>query len=73
MTKIPTMTLNELVGRMRDLGVPKGQETLAAEIEAGMYPFAQCVRLPGSCKRPYTIYTVLFERWVRERAEEVLA
>lgn len=73
MTKIPTMTLNELVTRMRDLGIPKGQETLAAEIEAGMYPFAQCVRLPGSCKRTYTIYTVLFERWVRERAEEVSA
>ena len=73
MTKIPTTTLNELVGRMRDLGVPKGQETLAAEIAAGMYPFAQCVRLPGSCKRTYTIYTVLFERWVLERAEEVLA
>lgn len=73
MKKIPTMTLNELADRLRGLGVKKAPDTLGQEIEDGVYPFAQCVRLAGSKHRTYTIYTVMFERWVEERCEEVRA
>lgn len=70
---VPTMTLTELCSRMRELGIPVGQETVANEIEAGIYPFAHCVRNDEgrSCKRTFTIFTVPFERWVAERAVEV--
>lgn len=73
MKQIPTMTLAELCVRMREVGISAGQETIANEIEAGVYPFAHCVRNDEgrSCKRTFTIFTILFERWVAERAVEV--
>lgn len=71
--KVPTMTLAELCVRMRALGISAGQETIANEIEAGVYPFAHCVRNDegNSKKRTFTIFTVPFERWIAERAVEV--
>lgn len=73
MLKVPTMTLAELCVRMRELGIPVGQDTVANDIEAGHYPFAHCVRNNDgySKKRTFTIYTVLFEKWVAERSVEV--
>ena len=57
---IPTMTLCELVERLRSLGVPTSNTKAAAMIEAGQYPFASCVRL-------FEISKVLFDKWVAER------
>ena len=68
---IPTMTVMELMDRMRSLGMRKSQQTVVDEIEQGIYPFAQAVRNGDSCKRAVTIYTKLFEQWVDERAVEV--
>lgn len=65
---IPTMSLNELVLRLRDLGVKTSNPTVAAMIEAGAYPFAQAVRLEEDGKRVIVIYRKLFDQWVAERA-----
>ena len=70
MLKIETMTLCELAVRMRQLGVPTSNERLAAGIEAGLYPFAICIRTPEGKHRIFEIYTKLFYRWVAERATD---
>lgn len=66
---IPTMSLNELVLRLRDLGMRTSNPTVAAMIEAGAFPFAQSVRLEEDGKRVLVIYRKLFDEWVKERAE----
>ena len=50
---IPTMTLCELVERLRSLGVPTSNTKAAAMIEAGQYPFASCVRLKEDGERVF--------------------
>ena len=70
MLKIETMTLCELAVRMRQLGVPTSNERLAAGIEAGVYPFAICIRTPEGKHRIFEIYTKLFDKWVAERATD---
>lgn len=70
MLKIETMTLCELAVRMRQLGVPTSNERLAAGIEAGLYPFAICIRTPEGKHRIFEIYTKLFDQWVAERATD---
>lgn len=69
--QIPTMTVAQLLREFRELGVSKSQDVLVEEIERGIYPFAQAIQMPGSCKHVVTIYTKLFDRWVQERAVEV--
>ena len=64
---IPTMTLCELVERLRSLGVPTSNTKAAAMIEAGQYPFASCVRLKEDGERVFEISKVLFDKWVAER------
>lgn len=64
---IPTMTLCELVERLRSLGVPTSNTKAAAMIEAGQYPFASCVRLKEDGERVFEISKVLFYKWVAER------
>lgn len=73
MKPIQTMTLNELAARMRALGLKTSNEKLATAIEAGLYPFAICVRIArsGGESRCFEIYTKLFEQWANERAVEV--
>ena len=65
---IPTMSLCELVERLRSLGIRTSNPTAAAMIEAGAYPFAQAVRLEEDGKRVLVIYRKLFDQWVEERA-----
>ena len=65
---IPTMTLCELAERMRALGIPTSNDKLGAMIEAGAYPFANCVRLRPDGPRVLEIYRKLFDQWVAERA-----
>ena len=64
---IPTMTLCELVERLRSLGVPTSHTKAAAMSEAGQYPFASCVRLKEDGERAFEISKVLFDKWVAER------
>ena len=54
---IPTMSLCELVERLRSLGIKTSNPTAAAMIEAGAYPFAQAVRLEEDPPWEYTLYT----------------
>ena len=70
MLKIETMTLCELAVRMRQLGVPTSNERLAAGIEAGLYPFAICIRTSDEKPATSEIYTKLFYQWVAERATD---
>lgn len=65
--KIPTMTLCDLVVRLRSLGIHTDNRKAAAMIEAGQYPFATCVRYTQDGQRVFEIYQVLFEQWARER------
>ena len=64
---IPTMNLCELVDRLRALRIPTSNTKAAAMIEAGLYPFASCVRLKEDGERVFEISTVLFNKWVAER------
>ena len=70
MPRIETMTLCELAVRMRQLGLPTSNDRLSAGIEAGVYPFAICIRIPESKHRIFEIYTKLFDKWVAERATD---
>ena len=70
MPRIETMTPCELAVRMRQLGLPTSNDRLAAGIEAGVYPFAICIRIPESKHRIFEIYTKLFDKWVAERATD---
>ena len=70
MPRIETMTLCELAERMRGLGVPTSNDKLGAAIEAGLYPFAICVRLKPDGPRSFEIYRKLFDQWVAERATD---
>lgn len=65
--RIPTMTLADLVLRLRSLGIHTDNRKAAAMIESGQYPFATCVRYSQDGQRVFEIYQVLFEQWARER------
>lgn len=67
---IETMTLNETVRRLRLLGVSTTETRVANAIQAGLYPWGICI--PGRKHMCYEIYTKLFEKWVDERATEVM-
>lgn len=73
MKVVKTLTLNELATRMRALGIKTSNEKLAAAIEAGLYPFAICVRIDrcGGDHRTFEIYEKLFQKWVDERSIEI--
>ena len=65
--RIPTMTLADLVLRLRSLGIHTDNRKAAAMIESGQYPFATCVRYSQDGQRVFEIYQVLFEQWARGR------
>lgn len=66
---IGTMSLNQLVVRLRALGMRTSEERVGAAIEQGLYPFAICIHNGGN--RMFEIYTKLFEQWALERATEI--
>lgn len=73
MKVVKTLTLNELAQRMRALGIKTSNDKLAAAIEAGLYPFAICVRIDrsGGEQRTFEIYEKLFQQWADERSIEI--
>lgn len=66
---IQTMTLNQTVARLRQLGVSTTEARVARAIQDGMYPWGICI--PGKKNNCFEIYTKLFDQWVAERAIEV--
>lgn len=67
--KIPTLTLNQVVQRLRKLGVSTSETTVARAIKRGLYPWGICVPAePPRSNDRFEIYEVLFDRWVAERA-----
>ena len=70
MLRIETLTLNELAALMREMGLSVSNEALSAGIEQGLYPFAICVRMPGSNQRRFEIYKKLFVRWAADRSTD---
>ena len=65
MPKIETMTVNEAAARLRAAGLSIQSGTLADGIEAGVYPWALCIRTERS--RVFQIFTRLLEQWIAER------
>lgn len=66
MMEIPTMTVEETTEKMRALGLKMSPDTLRRGIQHGTYPFGDWVPCEKAPK--YTVYTVLFDQWVAERA-----
>ena len=62
--KVPVMTIRELRQAFQMLGIKISHETLAFEIEQGIYPFATCFRINGSKKRKFVISRKKFKEWV---------
>lgn len=69
MLRIETMTLNQVVARLRELGVKTSEIRVGQAIQAGLYPWA--IAIPGEKHMCYEIYTKPFEQWIAERATEV--
>ena len=69
MLRIETMTLNQVVARLRELGVRTTELQVEAALQRGVYPWG--VYIPGEKHGCYEIYTKLFDQWVAERATEV--
>ena len=69
MLRIDTMTLNQTVARLRELGIKTTEVRVGLALQAGKYPWGIAVK--GEQHWIYEIYTKLFEEWVAERAIEV--
>lgn len=69
MLRIETMTLNETVARLRELGVKTTEVKVGLAIQAGLYPWG--IAIKGEKNWIYEIYTKLFDQWVTERATDL--
>lgn len=64
---IKTMDLNQCAAHLRTHGLSVSNETLAAGIEQGVFPFAVCIG--GGKRRVFQIYSRLVDEWIKEREE----
>jgi len=63
--EIRTMTINQTLKRLRELGIKTTSSKLGDCIEQGRYPFGICIK--GKQKRWFEIYEADFEKWVQDR------
>ena len=66
---IRTMTVQECVTKMRNLGIQISSPRFRAFALKGLYPFASAVVMPSGSVE-CEIYTKLFEQWVNERCDD---
>lgn len=67
--RIPTLTPDEAVRILRDLGMKISPENLRLGIQQGVYPFG--VYIETKNQHPvYQIFRKLFDAWIEERAED---
>ena len=64
---IETMTINEVVRALRNLGVRTSPDKIAAGIQQGVYPYGVCISMPGK-RRYFEIYKSQFDEWVDAHA-----
>lgn len=62
---VPTMTINELVLKLRELGIKTTNVKVREAIKQGKYPFAISIEM-DNCE--FEIYKRIFDEWVAERA-----
>ena len=63
---IETMTVNEVVRALRDLGLRTSPDKIADGIQQGVYPYGVCISTPGK-RRYFEIYKAQFIEWVDAR------
>ena len=63
--RIETLTVDEAVEELRELGMSITPERLRAGIHQGVFPFGTAVQLKHMTVE---IYRVLFDKWKAERA-----
>lgn len=66
--RIETLTLNQTVRKMRELGIPTSPQKLGNGLEQGKYPFGVCI-MSDKGRRIFEIYKADFERWAQNRIE----
>lgn len=65
---IQTMDLNQCAAHLRAHGLSISNETLAAGLEQGVYPFGVCIG--GGQRRNFQIFKRLVDEWIKERDED---
>lgn len=66
---IQRMTLNECAAHLRSHGMSISNETLAAGLENGAFPFGTAFRTSGG-SRVALIYKTLLDKWIAEMETE---
>ena len=69
MLRIETMTLNQVVARLRALGIRTTELKVEAALQRGVYPWGVCV--PGEKHGCYEIYTKPLDQRVAAPATHV--
>lgn len=66
MDKKPRMTLAEVLGEMRERGMPIGQGALSDGIENGVFPFGRVMSTGKTGRRQFLILRKDFEAWAEQ-------
>lgn len=66
--RIETMSVQQTVETLRELGVKTSAETLRRGIEQGVYPFGVCIS--GGTQPVYQIFRRLFDEWAASLAAD---
>lgn len=70
-TMIETLTVEETVELLRDLGMRISAPTLRLGIQQGVFPWGTYIQ--GERGPVYHIYRVMLEDWIAERSREGVA